>query len=228
MCAIRSLSSSVWRRYISQNSIEKQADENPLSVFIPCLRRTVSEVAKEISFQIARLWICIPSGFNFRFSVRPKLRPNRAIVFQIVLPMPKNFSVRRPKSFFAGFATAGINDFVLLGAILVKTCFLAIEQIMSARTNPRAPLRTDFSVWITFRKLFNFAAGIFWCDVAGIWPNPCPVQHIVQTRLRFGRQNMDRAIRRLPRGDVAGRAILAILMVRQLHRQRAGTLFSGP
>src|ERR1017187_5625687 len=148
MFAIRSRSSSVWRRYISQNSIEKQADENPLSVFIPCLRRTVSEVAKEISFQIARLWICIPSGFNFRFSVRPKLRPNRAIVFQIVLPMPKNFSVRRPKSFFAGFATAGIGDFVLLHPGFVEIRFLAVEQVTAIWANPRAPFRTHLSVWI--------------------------------------------------------------------------------
>src|ERR1039457_7182304 len=139
MCAIRSRSSSVWRRCISQNSIEKQADANPLSVFIPCLRRTVSDVAKEHSFQIARLWICVPSGFNFRFSVRPKLRPNRAVVFQIVLPLPKNFSVRRPKSFFASFATAGIGDFMLLHLGFVEIRFLAVEQITSIRTNPRAP-----------------------------------------------------------------------------------------
>src|ERR1017187_3380283 len=148
MFAIRSRFSSVWRRCISQNSIEKQADANPLSIFVPGFRRAVSDEAKEISFQIARLWLCIPSGFNFRFSVRPKLRPNRAIVFQIVLPMPKSFSGRRPKSFFAGFATAGIGDFMLLHPGFVEIRFLAVEQVAAIRANPRAPFRTHLSVWI--------------------------------------------------------------------------------
>src|ERR1017187_317615 len=158
MFAIRSRSSSVWRRYISQNSIEKQADENPLSVFIPCLRRTVSEVAKEISFQIARLWICIPSGFNFRFSLPPKLRPNRTTVFQIVLPLPKNFFVRRPKSFFAGFATAGIGDFVLPCTGFVKIRFLAVEQVTAIWANQRAPFRAHFAIGKFLGEIFYHAA----------------------------------------------------------------------
>ena len=159
-------------RFTQKNSVREIGTGNQFAVFVPLKTRPVGDQSKKTAVQIARGWFCVPAGFQFLFSVRPELRPRRRVVFQIVLPAPDNFPVRRPKTFRAGFASIFINDFMLLCAILVKICFVAVEQIASVRTNPRAPLRTHFSIRIIFRKLFHFAAGIFGRDVASVRPNP--------------------------------------------------------
>src|SRR5256885_465135 len=79
-------------------------------------------------------------GFELLLPVGPELYPHAAIVFQIMFPAPQFFSIRRPKRFRTGLAAAGVSDFMLFRAGLVKIRFRSIEQITSAGGDAGAPL----------------------------------------------------------------------------------------
>src|SRR6185437_16587094 len=134
-------------------AVRETAGISQFAVLVPVLHWSVRHQSEKAPLQIARLWFGVPGGLHLFLALRPELCPNTPIVFQIMLPRPKCFAVRRPKCFVAGFASADVSHFVLFRAVLVEVSFRTVEQVAAIRANPRAPLRPHFSIGEIFRKL---------------------------------------------------------------------------
>src|SRR6185437_2925908 len=131
---------------LDEQTVGKLSGKIDAAVFLPLPCRTVRDKPEKAALQITRLRMGVPGGLGFLLSVRPILGPDAAIVFQIVFPAPEFFAIGGPECFRAGLAAAGVGDFMLLRAAVVKIRFRAVEQVASAGANARAPLRPDFSI----------------------------------------------------------------------------------
>src|SRR6185503_4533456 len=165
---------------LDEQTVGKLSGKFDAAVLLPLPCRTIRDKPKKAALQITRLRMSVPSGLGFLLSVRPILRPDATIVFQIVFPAPEFFAIGRPECFRAGLAATGVDDFMLLRAGIVEIGFGAVEQVTSAGANARAPLRPDFSIREILREFPDGAAAGFGRDIAGVREHPGLVQLVIQ------------------------------------------------